>query len=63
MLEQAFLRERFEDLLAHQEEALGHYETVAAEETDPQRLSHLQDILRDKKRHIELTRRLLEIVE
>jgi hypothetical protein len=63
MLDQSFLRERFEDLLTHQEAALGHYESAASEETDPQARTHLEDILRDKKRHVELTRRLLEIVE
>lgn len=63
MLDQSFLRERFEALLTHQEAALGHYESVASEESDPEVKTHLQEILRDKKRHVELTRRLLEMVE
>lgn len=63
MLEQVLLREQFEELLGKQQSALGQYEEVAARETDPDTRAQLDQLCREKKRHIELTQRLLEIVE
>ncbi len=62
MLEQMMLREQFETLLGQQQAALGHYET-AAKTADQQTREYFDQICRDKKRHIQLTQRLLEIVE
>ncbi len=62
MLEQIVLRERFETLLGQQRDALGRYE-AAAGETAGETRGQLDQLCRDKKRHIQLTQRLLEIVE
>jgi hypothetical protein len=63
MLDQTFLREQIEQLLNDQENALGHYQNVTSRTTDESTRAELELMLRDKKRHIELTQRLLEIVE
>ncbi len=63
MLDQIMLREQFEALLAHQQAALGKYESVAAGNNDPQTKAEFDQLCREKKRHIRLTERLLEIVE
>lgn len=62
MLEQMMLREQFETLLGRQQVALGHYET-AAKTADQENRGHFDQLCREKKRHIQLTQRLLEIVE
>ncbi len=62
-IEQAMLRERFQDLLAQEQQALGAYERLATQTTDPEVLQEVEHLCRDKQRHIELTERLLEIVE
>ena len=62
MLEQIMLREQFETLLCQQQTALGQYET-AAKTADQENREHFDQLCRDKKRHIQLTQRLLEIVE
>ncbi len=63
MLEQMILRERFEDLLARQQNALGCYESAGSNTTDPETRKQLNQLCKEKKRHIQLTERLLEIVE
>jgi len=61
--EQAMLRERFQELLDREQQALKAYEELAARTTDPGILQKIENLLRDKQRHVELTERLLEIVE
>lgn len=63
MLEQAMLREQFETILADQQAALGMYESAALQEKDPNARAELDLLCREKKRHILLTERLLEIVD
>ena len=63
MLEQALLRKQFETLLADQQAVLGQEEAAAARQADPEAQVHFEALCRDKKRHIRLTQRLLEIVE
>ena len=63
MLEQMLLRQQFETLLADQQAVLGQYESAAAQQDDPEAQAHFEMLCRDKKRHIQLTQRLLEIVE
>ncbi len=64
MLEQSLLREQFEALLAQHEEAIGAYESaVGNSEIDDTLRAQIAEVCRDKKRHIELTQRLIEIVD
>jgi hypothetical protein len=64
MLEQTLLREQFEALLAQHREAIGIYESASAcEHFDDEIRAKLAEVCREKKRHIELTQRLLEILE
>jgi hypothetical protein len=63
MLDQIMLREQFESLLTHQRAALGKYESAAADNEDPQTKAEFDQLCKEKKRHIQLTERLLEIVE
>lgn len=64
MLEQSVLREQFEALLAQHEEAIGIYESAAKSgEIDDALRAQLADVCREKKRHIELTQRLIEILD
>lgn len=62
MLEQSVLREQFEKLRDTQLAALGQYE-AAAQTADPAAKADFVQLCREKRRHIELTERLLEIVE
>lgn len=62
MLEQLFLREQFRILHETQREALGQYES-AVSQADPQARAELEQLCREKRRHLELTERLLEILE
>jgi hypothetical protein len=62
MLEQVLLREKFQTLLDWQRAALGRYE-AATNEADSETRGQLDQLCRDKKRHLELTERLLEIME
>ncbi len=61
--EQAMLRERFQDLLALEQQAIKAYAELAARTTDPEIIQKIEHLLQDKQRHVELTERLLEIVE
>ena len=62
MLEQEIIRKQFEELLSHHHAALGQYESVM-KQTDGHSAMQLNEICREKKRHIELTERLIEIAE
>ena len=62
MLDQFVLREQFKALQETQRQALGRYES-AAQHADPSAKADLDQLCRDKRRHLELTERLLEIVE
>ena len=63
MLDQTVLRERFEGLLAQARQAEGVYASLASQVHDPQLREQVEQIHRDKRRHILLTERLLEIVD
>ncbi len=62
MLDQFVLREQFKTLQETQRQALGRYES-AAQNADPAAKADLDQLCRDKRRHLELTERLLEIIE
>jgi len=62
MLEQATLREQFQTLLSQEQQALEAYAELAAKVTDPAVRQQVEQLHRDKQRHVELTERLLEIV-
>lgn len=62
MLDQFVLRQQFKTLRETQQEALGKYES-AAQNADPSARADLDQLCREKRRHLELTARLLEIVE
>jgi len=62
-IEQALLRERFQGLLAQEQQALKAYVELAAQTSDPEIIQKIEHLRRDKQRHVELTERLLEIVE
>lgn len=63
MLEQALLREQFQQLLSKEQEAQNTYAKMAEKVADPAALQQLQLLQRDKQRHIRMIERLLEIVE
>ena len=62
MLEQATLREQFQTLLSQEQQALEAYAELVAKVTDPAVRQQVEQLHRDKQRHVELTERLLEIV-
>ena len=62
MLDEALLRDRFEDLLEQQRQVEGLYSSLAERVDDPAVRDHIDQLCREKRRHIELTERLLEIV-
>lgn len=62
MLEQAMLREQFLALLEQQRQAAQIYADLA-ETGDEGIREQLQQLQNDKNRHIQLTERLLEIVD
>ena len=63
MLEQAMLSEQFQSLLSGEQQAMRMYAELAARLDDPGVRNQIQELLRDKERHIRLAQRLLEIVE
>jgi rubrerythrin len=63
MFEQAMLREQFQALLRQEQQAEKLYADLVAKLTDPELLQRVQQLHRDKQRHIRLAERLLEIVE
>jgi len=62
-LEEALLREQFEALLEQEREAARAYGGLLARIDDPAVRERLEELLREKRRHVELVERLLEIVE
>jgi len=63
MLEAAALRDQFEMLLDQEQRALGAYTDLMARIDDLTVREQVEQLLREKQRHVELTERLLEIVE
>ena len=63
MLEQALLSDRFQELLARQQQAARAYADLAESLKDPGLCEQFRQIGREKLRHIHLTERLLEIVQ
>ena len=63
MYEQALLAEQFEKLLAQAEQAEQMYAGVADQTDDPDVREQFQELLREKRRHVRMTERLLEIVD
>ena len=63
MFEEAQLAEQFNALLDQQQEAASYYAAMAAQTDDPQVRRQVEQVCREKKRHIQLTQRLLEIVD
>ncbi len=63
MLEQAMLRERFEALLEQEQQALAAYEKLIDRVGEGEPREQVEQLCRDKRRHVELVQRLLEIVE
>ena len=63
MFEEAQLAEQFNTLLNQQQQAADYYAAVAAKTDDPQRRRQMEQVQREKHRHILLTQRLLEIVD
>ena len=62
MFEQAMLSERFEQLLLKQQAAAQAYQQLLDALRDPDLRADVDQVCRDKKRHIRLSERLLEIV-
>jgi rubrerythrin len=62
MLDQALLREQFQTLLSQEQQALQAYADLVAKVDDPAVREQVEQLHRDKQRHVELTERLLEIV-
>jgi rubrerythrin len=63
MLEQAVLREQFQHLLKKEREAEQTYAELAGKITDARIRREVEQLRRDKQRHIVLTERLLDLVE
>ncbi|MBL7219405.1 MAG: hypothetical protein ISS69_04770 [Phycisphaerae bacterium] len=63
MFEEAQLAEQFNALLDQQQQAANYYATMAAQTDDPQMRSQVEQVYREKNRHIQLTQRLIEIVD
>ncbi len=63
MLEQERLREQFQALLDQEQQALAVYTELADKVQDPRLRDQVEELRRDKQRHVELTERLLEIVD
>ena len=63
MLEQAMLREQFLTLLDKERQAERLYADLSVRLSDPVLRRQIEQLHRDKQRHIALAERLLEIVE
>ena len=63
MVEEFLLAERFEALLTQEREAVEIYADLAARADDAAIRSQFEQLCREKSRHVELTERLLEIVD
>ncbi len=62
MLEQSLLSDRFQSLLDAERHALKTYSDIVGKVSDAEMAAKLQQLLREKQRHVELAQRLLEIV-
>ena len=63
MFEQAVLAEQFESLLYRTQQAEQMYASLADNVADPQLRREIEQLRRDKERHVSLAKRLLEIVQ
>lgn len=63
MLDQARLAEQFGALLERQRQAESTYANMLASVKDAELRAQFEQLLRESQRHIELTERLIEIVE
>ena len=63
MLEQLMFADQFKELLACQQKAVCAYGDLAGRIDDPKLRDQVEQLQRDKQRHIRLTERLLEIVD
>jgi len=63
MYEQSLLAEQFTRLLAQTEQAEQIYAGMADETDDPELRQRFQELSREKRRHAQMTERLLEIVD
>lgn len=63
MLDQAILRERFEQLLLQERQAESLYADMLANVSEPSVREQIEQLHREKQRHVALTERLLELVE
>ena len=62
MLEQLILREHFSEILQMAQAAADHCDRLAQSAAGSAERQQFQRLGRDKRRHVELTERLLEIV-
>jgi len=62
-LQHEMIAEEFRELLEQSHAVADRYMTLAAEAQDPELQARLQEVCRDKLRHIDLVQRLLEIVD
>lgn len=63
MLETVFIEEQFQSLLDHAQSAERMYAALADSAEDPAIRAEMNQLRRDKRRHILLAERLLEIVD
>lgn len=63
MLEQVMLAQQIETLIQAQRQAAGTYASLASKAADPAVRTQLQQLCRDKEKHIALAQRILEIIE
>ena len=63
MPERVILREHFNEMLQTVSAAADEYGQLASATTEPTRQEQLRRLTRDKSRHVELTERLLEILD
>lgn len=63
MLSESILREQFEGILSHVQDAEQKYADLAHRIEDADTLALVEQLRRDKLRHMSLAERLLEIIE
>ena len=63
MFEEARPSEQFRTLLGHQQQVAQQYAAMVNQTTNPKLKKQVQQLHREKQRDIELTQRLLEIVD
>lgn len=63
MLEQEMLREQFQALLEREQQAAEAYEDLLAKAADTSTREQVEQLYIGKQRHVQLTERLLEIVD